>query len=304
MQKMSISRILLVLGGIVAFIIIFVLLLNRQSPEQVGIKKLKVTTSFYPLFFLAKAIGGELVIAKNLTPVGAEPHDFEPSTRDVAELEKQDIILLNGGGMEGYTNKIQANIDTKKTSIILVGQPLMNNVKDTHIWLDPILFKKEAETITKAFISKDPLHEKRYTENMRRIVQELDVLDVEFREGLRICSQKDIITSHNAFNYLAARYGLRQIALSGLSPEQEPSSKTLAQVAAFAKEKKIGYIFFEELVNPAIADTIAQEVGAKTLVLSPLEGLTKDSEAAGKTYFSIQKENLKNLQIALGCQYP
>ena len=285
-------------------VIIFFLLSKTQTVKPLQIKTLKITTSFYPLAFLAETIGGQEVNVINLTPPGAEPHDFEPSTRDIAQLEFQDIILLNGGGLEGYVDKIKENIDSKKTNLVVVGQPLMSDLQDPHVWLDPILYKKEAEMVTAAFVQKDPIHAALYTTNMQGLAKELDALDVEFKQGLHSCTQKNIITSHKAFGYLAIRYGLHQITLAGLSPDQEPSTKTLTDVATFAKTNKINYIFFEELASPSIAETIAREVGAKILMLNPLEGLTQKDSVAGKNYITIQKENLKNLQIALSCTSP
>ena len=282
-------------------IIAFILFGKIQSKKQSDTRTLKVTTSFYPLAFLAETIGGASVLVTNLTPPGAEPHDFEPSTRTIAELENQDIVLLNGGGLEGYENKFKANINLRKTALVITGESLMSISKDPHIWLDPVLYKKEAEIITKAFVQKDPINATEYSKNMQNLARELDILDVEYKNGLRDCKQKSIITSHKAFGYLAKRYNLNEVALTGLSPEEEPSSKTLADVATFAKTNKIGYIFFEELVSPAIAETIAIEVGVQTLVLNPLEGLTNENREVGKTYLSIQRENLKNLQIALEC---
>lgn len=282
-------------------IFVFFLFDKVHTTKRLSMSKLKVTTSFYPLAFLSERIGGKHVVVTNLTPAGVEPHDFEPNTRTIAELETQDIILLNGGGLEGYAEKLQANIDPAKTSIIFVGLPYMDALHDPHVWLDPILYKKEAEMITKIFVQKDPDHGVFYTENMQRIGKELDMLHEAFTQGLRDCKQQNIITSHNAFSYLARRYGLNQIVLAGISPHQEPSLKTLAEVATFAKTNEIYYIFFEELVSPVIAETIAQEVGAQTLVLNPLEGLTQEDSGRGKTYMSIQRENIRNLQIALAC---
>ena len=286
----------------VFIVIAFFLNKNISNSKQFNSNKLKVTTSFYPLAFLAEQIGGDKVIVTNLTPPGAEPHDFEPGTRDIVQLENQDIILLNGGGLEGYANKIKENIDPKKTKLVIVGQPLMSDQNDPHVWLDPILYKKEAKIITETLIKIDPVNLKMYIANAQKISDMIDELDLEFKKKLSDCRQKNIVTSHKAFGYLASRYGLHEIALAGLSPEQEPSSKTLVEVATFAKIKKIRYIFFEELVSPSIAQTIAREIGAQTLIFSPLEGLKKEDVAAGKNYFTVQRANLMNLQIALACQ--
>ena len=289
-------------GMTVICIIGFLFLSKQQKLKPSNVKKLKVTVSFYPLAFLAETIGGEYVKVVNLTPPGAEPHEFEPSTKDIAQLENQDIILLNGGGIEGYEDKIKESIDPQKTSVVTVGQSLMSNSQDPHIWLDPVLYKKEAEIITTVFIQKDPSHSLFFTNNMKQMIRDLDTLNTEFIQGLRSCKQKNIITSHKAFGYLAGRYGLREISLAGFSPEQEPSAKAFADVATFVKNNQIHHIFFEELVSPRIAETIARETGAQTLVFNPLEGLTKEDKTKGKTYLSIQKENLKNLQIALNCK--
>lgn len=286
----------------VFIVIAFFLNKNISNSKQFNSNKLKVTTSFYPLAFLAEQIGGDKVIVTNLTPPGAEPHDFEPGTRDIVQLENQDIILLNGGGLEGYANKIKENIDPKKTKLVIVGQPLMSDQNDPHVWLDPILYKKEAKIITETLIKIDPVNLKMYIANAQKISDMIDELDLEFKKKLSDCRQKNIVTSHKAFGYLASRYGLHEFALAGLSPEQEPSSKTLVEVATFAKIKKIRYIFFEELVSPSIAQTIAREIGAQTIIFSPLEGLTKEDVIAGKNYFTVQRANLMNLQIALACQ--
>ncbi|MCX6731100.1 MAG: zinc ABC transporter substrate-binding protein [Candidatus Roizmanbacteria bacterium] len=300
-MSISRNRLAIVLVILISMVGVFSFKKTIQvAPVQVN--KLKVTTSFYPLAFLTERIGGQYVTVTNLTPAGAEPHDFEPSTRDITELENQDIIFLNGGGVEGYTDNLRKNVNPKKTLLIIVGKSLMSDPKDPHIWLDPILYMKEAEVVAKALIQKDQLHTKKYTENLHMLINELSQLDSDFQKGLNNCSQKNIITSHKAFSYLAHRYNLREVALAGLSPEEEPSSKTLSDITTFAKNNNIRYIFFEELVSPVIAETIAREIGAKTLVFNPLEGLTKNDEITKKTYVTIQKENLANLQIALNCK--
>lgn len=290
--------------GVTLIFIVFQYYINQRAIiiNTSTKNKIKITTSFYPLAFLAEQIGGNKVIVTNLTPPGAEPHDFEPGTRDIAQLANQDLILLNGGGLEGYVDKLKENIDSKKTILVLAGQPFMSNLKDPHVWLDPVLYKKEAKVITETLIKINPANSEFYKENAQKLSNIFDQLDLDFKNGLSNCKQKNIVTSHKAFGYLASRYGLNEVALAGLSPEQEPSSKTLVEVTTFAKTNKIKYIFFEDLVSPSIAQTIAREVGAQTLVFNPLEGLTKEDIAAGKTYFTIQKENLMNLQIALECK--
>ncbi len=165
-----------------------------------------------------------------------------------------------------------------------------------------MLAKKEAQKIARAIITIDPTNKNFYENNERNLEKRLDALDTSFQDGLRECQQKNFVTSHSAFGYIASRYGLKQIAISGLSPDQEPSPKELAQVAQFAKNNNVTYIFFETLISPKLSETVAREIGAKTLVFNPLEGLTKEDEAAGKDYFSVQQDNLANLRIALICK--
>ncbi|MEK7195779.1 MAG: zinc ABC transporter substrate-binding protein, partial [Patescibacteria group bacterium] len=126
--------------------------------------------------------------------------------------------------------------------------------------------------------------------------------NADYSAGLKNCALKDIITSHAFFGYLAATYSLRQISIAGLSPDAEPSSKEIGVIVKFAKENKVKYIFFESLVNPKLSETIATEIEAKTLVLNPLEGLTRAETNAGKNYFTEMRDNLNNLKVALECE--
>ena len=158
------------------------------------------------------------------------------------------------------------------------------------------------EKITAGFVSIDPVNKQFYEANAKNLMDRLAGLDLEFRTSLADCKQTNIVTSHSAFRYLASRYGLRQVSISGLSPDEEPSPRQLANVAQFAKMNNVKYIFFETLVSPKLAETVAREIGASVLVFNPLEGITHEEEAGGKDYFSVQKENLKNLKIALECK--
>ncbi|MBI5123662.1 zinc ABC transporter substrate-binding protein [Candidatus Roizmanbacteria bacterium] len=280
---------------------------NKSQPKLTN-NKLQVTTSFYPLYFFASEIGGDKANVKNITPVGAEPHDYEPTTQDIARIEKSSLLILNGG-VEAWGDKIKENLKDSNAKIISASDNLLTKelteegktIKDPHVWLDPILAKKEVTQITDGYIKTDPTNAIYYQTNQTQLNAKLDKLDIEFKTGLATCKQKNIITSHAAFGYLAARYGLNQVAVSGVSPDAEPSSQNLANVAKFAKENNVKYIFFESLVSPKLSETIAREVGAKTLVLDPLEGISDDDMKQGKNYFTVMKNNLKNLQKALEC---
>jgi zinc transport system substrate-binding protein len=271
--------------------------------------KLQVNTSFYPLYFFASQIGGDKADVYNITPAGSEPHDYEPTTQDIVRIEKSDILILNGS-VEAWGDKIQNNLQGTDVAIVTAGDGLFTqNVTedgqtgiDPHIWLDPKRAKSEAAKITQAFIAKDPGNSSYFQTNEKILDDKLSALDSAYKKGLATCQSKDIVTSHAAFGYLASRYGLHQEAIAGLSPDAEPSAKQLSAVTSFAKEHGIHYIFFESLVSPKLSDTIASEIGAKTLVLDPLEGIPEDEIKQGKNYFTVMANNLQNMQIALQCE--
>lgn len=298
----------LVLGGIF-FFNYFVSNKNNPNNENKNNSKIQVIASFYPLYFFAKVIGGDRVDVKNITPAGVEPHDYEPTTQDIAHIEKGDMLILNGS-VEGWGDKIRDNLQGTDVKIVTAGEGLLKKeitegggkIKDPHIWLAPNLAKIEIAKITAGFTAIDPDNSNFYRYNEKKLDNALDTLDTVFKKGLQDCQTKDIITSHAAFAYLAEEYGLNQVSIAGLSPDEEPSAQKLADIAQFVKKNNIKYIFFENLISPKSSETIADEVGAKTLVLDPIEGISDDNISAGKNYFTIMVDNLKNLRIALGCE--
>jgi zinc transport system substrate-binding protein len=274
-------------------------LLQRQA-NPIDRSKIQVTTSFYPLYFFASEIGGDKVEVRNITPVGAEPHDYEPSAQEIAAIEDSQMLVLNGG-VEAWGDRIKDQLDAKKTLVIIAGEGLFATNSDPHIWLDPVLAKKEAARILQGFIQIDLKNKVYYEANAQALNVKLDQLNSEYKNSLQNCNNKNIVTSHAAFGYLASEYGLKQIPIAGMSPDAEPSIQSLTQVADFVKANKIKYIFFETLVSPKFAQTIAQETGAQTLVLDPLEGLSVQDMQSGINYVSVMESNLKNLKIALEC---
>lgn len=285
--------------------------LFKHSTNVSGVKnKISVTASFYPLYFFASEIGGKYAEVKNITPVSAEPHDYEPTAQDIAHIEKSRLLILNGGKLEAWGNKIRDDLKGTNVMVVTTGDTLANqtvieegqSTQDPHIWLSPPLAKKEVQTVLEAFIKIDSKDKDYFISNTNKLTGELDNLDYQYKSGLASCKQKDIITSHAAFGYLAKHLGLTQVPISGLSPDAEPSPKQLADITDFAKKNNVKYIFFESLVFPKLSETIASEVGAKTLVLDPIEGISDDNIKAGINYLTIMKDNLKNLRLALECQ--
>jgi len=321
------KKALITLGAVLVVLIVLSLwVLPEQEREKSS--RLSVVASFYPLYFFATEIGKEYVEVRNIVPAGAEPHDYEPTPQDLIVIEKSDVLVLNGEGFEAWREDIARSLEGKETTVILAGEELATrefteeehaleeeheeaeaegheeeeeHIMDPHIWLSPALAKTMAERITEGFISADPANETAYRKNNAALALKLDKLDGEFRQGLASCTRKDVITSHAAFGYIARDFGLRQIPLRGLSPDEEPTIQELAAVAEFAKRNGVKYIFFETLVSPKLSETVASEIGAETLVLNPLEGLTPSDIESGKDYFSVMRGNLQNLRRALEC---
>lgn len=278
-----------------------------------GAQPLQVTADFYPMAEFARQVGGGHATISTLVKAGMEPHDFEPLPRDIATLLQSQIFVYNGAGMDPWAGRLLPDLRQGRVTVVKAsaGLPLLaatpeaqaaaTNI-DPHVWLDPVLAKREVDNITAGFIASDPAHRRDYTAHAAAYKARLERLDADFRKGLSACARRDIITSHAAFGYLARRYGLHQVAISGLSPDTEPSPRQLAEISRFARAHQVHTIFFETLVSPRLAQTIANETGAKTLVLNPLESLTKAQQARGEDYLSLQRQNLNNLRIALECR--
>jgi len=271
--------------------------------------KLQVTTSFYPMYFFASLIGGDKANVFNITPAASEPHDYEPTTQDIARISRSNMLILNGGKLEAWGDKIKDQLQGTNVVIVTAGDGLANKqinengqmIQDPHVWQNPLLAKKEVEAIEKGFEKINPKDASYFQANAKKLEGELDQLDVEFKQGLASCQKKDFVTSHAAFGYLAAQYGINQVAISGVSPDEEPSSQKLAEITDLVKKENIKIIFFESLVSPKLSLTIAQETGATAMVLDPIEGISDDNLKAGKNYLTVMRDNLSNLQIALQC---
>jgi zinc transport system substrate-binding protein len=308
MNKKLIIVISVLLGFI--FIGLLALILNNFQKPAVRSNKPQIATSFYPLYFFTEQIGGNKVKLINITPSGAEPHDYEPTAQDIAQLENSKLLILNGEGLEAWGDSIKQNLNSKNIIIVTVGEGLANRqvseggreITDPHIWLSPPLAKEIVDKITQGFIQIDPVNKEYYQSNADILKTELANLDKEYREGLSNCLEKNIITSHAAFGYLAATYGLNQVPIAGLSPDAEPSSQQLADIVKFVKANHVKYIFFDSLASPKLSNTVASEVGAKTLVLNPIEGLSNEEVSQGKNYFTEMQNNLANLKMALQCR--
>jgi zinc transport system substrate-binding protein len=262
-----------------------------------GENRLDVVAAFYPLAYAADWVGGAAVSVTNLTPPGAEPHDVELSARDVERVRSADVVLYLGSGFQPALERVVEGARGEAIDLLggrdLTATPADDEPVDPHVWLDPVRYARIVERIGAALERREAAAE---------LAADVRELHAAFRQGLRVCARRELVTSHAAFGYLAARYRLEQIALSGLSPEAEPSPRRLERLIDEVREQGATTVFFETLVAPDVAETVAREAGARTAVLNPLEGLTEAELRRGEDYFSVMRANLATLREALACR--
>ena len=296
------------------------------SDDPAADGEISVVTAFYPLTFATERVGADHVEVTNLTPAGQEPHDLELSPSDIAAIEEADyVVYLKGfipeldSAIEEYAADTSLDVLTAVDTLGYDSTQVFEDDHtdeaseeadhehdedlegvDPHVWLDPMRYGQIGTAIADGLAGLDETNAADYTAAAEAFSADLTDLDAEFTDGLAARTSDAIVTSHAAFGYLADRYGLSQVAISGLSPDQEPDTQRMAEVAEYVQTEGVTTIFFETLVSPDIADTLATETGAQTAVLNPLEGLTDEQADDGADYFSVMRENLAALQTALG----
>ena len=291
---------------------------TQPADTAAGDGRLRVLTSFYPMYDFACKIGGDCIDVTNMVPSGTEPHDWEPSTNDLKNLEKADVFIYNGADMEPWADDLlvsrsdtlhvveaSENVELRTTDGEHEHAHEHEDADhhhgdfDPHVWLDPENAKIEMEAIPDALRAAPPANSTVPQSPYANPAAELDALDAEFREKLAPLPNRTIVVAHEAFGYLCDAYGLTQVGIEGLSPDSEPDPGRMAEVIDFVREHSISTIFFEELVSPKVAEAIASETGAQAKMLSPLEGLSDEQAAAGADYFSVMHDNLAALMEAL-----
>ena len=260
-----------------------------------------MVASFYPLAEAAQQVGGDRVRVENLTPPGAEPHDLELTASQVADIQDADVVLVLGGGFQPAVEKAAAGRRGTVELLAVLG-PAAGDTDDPHVWLDPVLFAAVVDHVAAVLGRVEPAQRPAFYAGADAYKTQLATLDQDYRAGLADCARREILTAHEAFGRLAGRYGLTQESITGLSPETEPEPDRLAELADLVRRRGVTTIFTETLVSPRVAEALARETGARTEVLDPLEGLSRDDIREGATYVSVMRENLTKLRAALGCR--
>ena len=265
--------------------------------------KLTVISSFFTINEFVEKVGGNIIESSLLIPVGIEPHDFEPTIGQIQNIDSADALVYNGLGIENWITRISPThkIDASKGLNVSYSDK-RNMTLDPHVWLDPLLAKKQVENIRDGLMIIDPKNKETYISNAKTFLDELDILDKKIRAELESCKKRDFISFHNSFSYFAKRYGLTQHSISNTGPEAEVTAARLAEIINLAKSLDLRVIYSEELMDSRYALVIAQEIpNSKVLVLSPIEGLTKNEQDAGIGYIDKMHENIKNLAAGLEC---
>ncbi|SDT25154.1 metal ABC transporter substrate-binding protein [Microlunatus soli] len=279
--------------------------------------QLTIVAGFYPLQYVAERVAGTHASVQSLTKPGAEPHDLELTPKQVASVSTADLVLYEKHFQAAVDDAVAQSgndhvLDTATVVPLEDHGPLGEEEHehgdehsegttnlDPHVWLDPNNMIKISDAVTAALTKQDPDNAADYTKNAAALTDDLKGLDSAYRSGLKSCQRTEFVTSHAAFGYLAERYDLTQVPINGLSPDSEPSPARIAAVQQEITKHKVTTIFYETLVSPAVAKSIAGDLKLKTDVLDPIEGITDQSK--GKDYVAVMKSNLTALQKANGC---
>ncbi|GIG19917.1 zinc ABC transporter substrate-binding protein [Cellulomonas chitinilytica] len=275
-----------------------------------------VLASFYPLQFVAEQVGGDRVTVDSLTPPGAEPHDVELSPAQVSRVDRADLVVYLSGFQAAVDDAVAQTapehvVDAADVEDLLTLEQEgteshadevdehgheEGGALDPHFWLDPSRMPAFVDAVAAELSAVDPEGADDYAANAEALNARFEDLDQRYQDGLATCESRTFVTSHEAFGYLAHRYDLHQVGISGLDPDAEPSPKRLAAVEDIVREEGVTTIFFEQLVSPKVARTLAADLGIDAAVLDPIEGVTGDAD-----YFSIADDNLAALRVALSC---
>lgn len=280
--------------------------------------KIKVYTTVFPVYDFAKNIGKDKIDLNYIIPPGTEPHDYEITPKVLKDIQDADLLIKNGLGIDSFVDKIESESNLKVVVATKGIEPLsyedkkMNNHSheenddnhkhgeyDPHVWLDVDLAIKECENIKKALIEADEKNKTYYENNYNEYVHNLEKIRDKYDSELSNIKNNKIIVSHDAYGYLCEKYNIEQISVTGITPNQEPSLSKVSEISNFAKTNNIGYILFDGLVNPKIAQTIANEANIKTETLYSIDGVTKQDFDHDEDYISLMNKNLDTLKLIL-----
>ena len=277
--------------------------------------KITVYTTIFPIYDFTMNIGKDKINLNYVVPPGGEPHEWEPSPKLIGKVLSSNVFIYNGLGIDNWAENMIDSSENKKLVIVKATDnidPIKYNKDDhedgeeedlgqydPHIWLNPEYAIKACENIKNGLIKADPNNKDYYEKNYNDYIKEINSLDSDYKENLKNLKTDTAVVSHGAYEYLCKAYNLKQKSITGLSPNQEPSPAKLSELTKYAKENNTKYIFFDGLVNPKTAQTLANEVGIQTATLYSIDGISKKDFENGESYISLMKKNLDVLTKAL-----
>ncbi|MEI0487161.1 metal ABC transporter substrate-binding protein [Brachyspira intermedia] len=266
---------------------------NVSKDNKDSSNRLKVYASIYPMYDFAKKICGDKADVYNMTSAGSEPHDFEITSKDMANLTKANLFIYNGGGMEHWVDTVKDSI--KELKYVETSSNIDDKGVDPHFWLSPIKAKKQMENIKNALAEIDAVNADYYNSNYNYYADRLNELDNHFKDVLSKIKNTNVVVTHPAFGHFCEAYSLNQVAIA----RDEADPKAMSDTIAFIKNNNVKAIFYEDFSSSKLVDSIAKETGAKILTLNPIESLSEEYINAGEDYFSVMESNLVSLTNGL-----
>ncbi len=288
---------------------------ETQNKDEARLSKPVVALSTFALYDIAKHIAGDTLDVFMIMPPGVDAHSFEPTPKLMVKIQKSALVVYSGAGLEPWIKKFQFKSDVIDMSKYVKLRELEEDEHhhhehdehcshdsslDPHYWLDIDNMIKATQVITEAFVKILPEYKHLYYKNESAYIKMLKELDAEYKASLKECKKDTIIVNHDAFSYLAQRYGFHVEALSGLSPDAQPSAKNMAKLIEHVKEYGLKTVFFESFASDKAIKSIANEAKVKVDLLYPLGNITKEQTNA--TYQELMKINLQKISHAMECR--
>ncbi|HEM5178401.1 TPA: zinc ABC transporter substrate-binding protein AdcA [Streptococcus suis] len=277
--------------------------------------KLNIVTTFYPVYEFTKQVAGDEVNVDLLVKAGTEVHGYEPSAKDIARIQEADAFVYENENMETWVHDVEKSLDTTKVNVISATEGMLllpggeeeheghdhsgeghSHAYDPHVWLSPERAITLVENIRDSLVAKYPEKKDAFETNAAAYIEKLDALDAKYSETLSAAKQKYFVTQHTAFAYLALDYGLKQVSITGVAADEDPTPSRLAELTEYINKYGVKYIYFEENASKSVAETLAKETGVQLDVLNPLESLTDEDMKNGKDYISVMEDNLTALE--------
>lgn len=301
-------------------LLLFVILAGcaNNDNERNSESEIKIFTTIYPLQFIVEEIAGDTMVAETVYPPGVDEHTYEPTSKDITDIADGEAFIYIGAGLEAFASTAAGALENQDVELIEIGKHEELFISsgetddhedeshqhdhgdlDPHIWLDPLRMIDIAEIVTDELIEINPDGKVLYEENLAALKDEFTKLDSEFQQVISSKTNKKVLVTHAAFGYWEERYGLEQIAIHGISTENEPSQKSLIEIIETANEYGIKHVIYEQNVTTRVSEIIQDEIGAESLIIHNLSVLTEEDIAEERDYFSIMRDNLEVLDEAM-----